>query len=65
MTSEDDGMFKNLNLGALGFKASFYESIELASLGGFEGIDLDVREMMGLLKKKSVAEINALLEEKG
>ena len=58
-------MFKNLNLGALGFEASFHESVELACLGGFEGIDLDVQEMMDLLKWKSSEELNNLLEENG
>jgi len=58
-------MFRNLNLAALGFKASFYETIELACLGGFEGIDLDVQEMTDLLKKQSATEISHLLEEKG
>ena len=58
-------MFKNLNLGALGFKASFYESVELAYLGGFEGIALNIQEMMSLLEKKSAAEMKRVLEEKG
>ncbi len=58
-------MFKNLNLGALGLKASFFTSAELAYLGGFEGIDLNVQEMIDLLERKSEAEINSLLEEKG
>jgi len=58
-------MFKNLNLGALGLKAPFTETIELACLGGFEGIELDVQEMMDLLKEKSAAEINSLLESRG
>jgi len=58
-------MFKNLNLGALGFKASFPVSVELACLGGFEGIDLNVQELMELLKEKSAAQINEILKEKG
>jgi len=65
MTVEMTGMFKNLNLGALGLKAPFLEAIELACLGGFEGIDLNIHEMMDLLRKKSVAEINSILEKKG
>jgi len=58
-------MFKNLNLGALGLKAPFTEAIELACLGEFEGIELDVQEIMNLLKEKSAAEINSLLESRG
>jgi len=58
-------MFKNLNPGALGFKASFSETVELAEVGGFQGIDIDVLEMRELLKTKSVNEIEDLLERKG
>jgi len=58
-------MFKNLNLGALGFKASFFEAVELAKIGDFQGVDIDVREMKELLKTKSVDEIKSLVKDKG
>ena len=58
-------MFKNLNPGALGFKASFSETVELAEVGGFQGIDIDVLEIGDLLKTKSIDEIKDLLERKG
>jgi sugar phosphate isomerase/epimerase len=58
-------MFKNLNLGALGFRASFFETAELAKVGGFEGIDLDINEMTEILKTKSIDEIKNINREKG
>ena len=58
-------MFKNLNIMALGFRASFYETLDLASLGGFEGIDPNVPEIIKLIGEKSVDEIINALDEKG
>jgi len=58
-------MFKNLNITALGFKASFHETLELASLGGFEGVDPNVPEIIKLAEEKSAEEINMALNEKG
>jgi len=58
-------MFKNLNIMALGFKASFYETLDLASLGGFEGVDPNVPEIIKLIGEKSVDEIINALDEKG
>ena len=56
-------MFKNLNLGALGLKASFFEAVELAKVGGFQGLDIDVFEMEGVLKTKSVGEVKNVLKQ--
>jgi sugar phosphate isomerase/epimerase len=57
-------MFKNLNLGALGFKASFPEAIELAKVGGFQGLDIDIFEMEGILKTKSAEDVKNVLKQK-
>lgn len=54
-------MFKNLNPNALGFQASFPEAIDLANLGGFEGIDINILEIRSLIKKSSVMDIKGLL----
>jgi len=35
-------MYRNLNPGAIGVRASLEEALRLAPLGGFEGVDLDV-----------------------
>jgi sugar phosphate isomerase/epimerase len=56
-------MFKNLNLGALGFKASFQETVELAKTGGFQGLDIDIFEMEGLLKTKSASDIRNIIKQ--
>jgi len=58
-------MFRNLNIGALGFKASFFEAAELAKVGGFEGLDLEGFEMKEILKAKSADDIKGFLKEKG
>jgi sugar phosphate isomerase/epimerase len=56
-------MFKNLNLGALGFKASFQETVELAKTGGFHGLDIDIFEMESILKVKSSEDVKNLLKK--
>jgi len=56
-------MFKNLNVGALGVKVTFFEAVELAKVGGFQGLDIDVFEMENVLKTKSAEEIKSLLKK--
>jgi len=58
-------MFKNLNPGALGLKIPFFETVELAKIGGFQGIDLNIFEMKEILKTKSVDKIKSFVEERG
>jgi sugar phosphate isomerase/epimerase len=50
-------MFKNLNVGAIGHKATFEETVKLASEYGFAGVDAD----LGYAKEKGAAEVKALL----
>ncbi|MEM2129341.1 MAG: sugar phosphate isomerase/epimerase family protein [Candidatus Bathyarchaeia archaeon] len=57
-------MFRNLNLGALGFKAPFYEAVELAIKGGFQGMDIDIFEIESILKTKSINDIKDMLKRK-
>ena len=57
-------MFKNLNLGALGLKASFFEAVDLAKIGGFQGLDIDIFEMEGILKTKSAEDVKNVLKQK-
>jgi sugar phosphate isomerase/epimerase len=54
-------VFKNLNLGALGLKASFFETVELAKAGSFQGLDIDISEMEEILKKKEPSDIKSLI----
>ncbi|MBS7615301.1 sugar phosphate isomerase/epimerase [Candidatus Bathyarchaeota archaeon] len=57
-------MFRNLNLGALGFKAPLYEAADLAIKGGFQGIDIDIFEIENLLKMQSADDIKEMLKRK-
>jgi sugar phosphate isomerase/epimerase len=56
-------VFKNLNPGALGFRVPFYETVRLAKIGDFQGIDLDLFGMKGILETKSVDEVTSLVKE--
>ena len=50
-------MFKNLNCGALGHKATFEEHVKLAKEHGFGGVDPD----LGYAREKGVAAVKELL----
>jgi sugar phosphate isomerase/epimerase len=56
-------MDKNLTVGALGVKATFFEAVELAKVGGFQGLDIDVFELENVLKTKSVEDIKSVLKK--
>lgn len=58
-------MFRNLNLGALGFRVPFSEAVELAKVGDFQGVDIDVLEMKEIIKTKSVEEVEGVVKERG
>ena len=50
-------MFKNLNVGAIGHKATFEETVKLASEYGFGGVDVD----LGYAREKGVNAVKDLL----
>jgi sugar phosphate isomerase/epimerase len=54
-------MFKNLNCGALGHKATFEEQVALAKANGFAGVDPD----FGYAREKGVAAVKDLLAKNG
>ena len=58
-------MFRNLNPGALGFRTSFTETVELALQANFQGLDLNPSEMMGILETKSADGIKGFIKERG
>ena len=58
-------MFKNLNTGAIGVKASLTEAINLASAHGFGGIDFSIAELIGLAEKTSVQAAKDLFKKAG
>ena len=53
-------MYKNLNTGAIGIKASLSESLEFAGAYGFEGVDFSINEALDLVKGASVEEVREL-----
>lgn len=53
-------MYSTLNTGALGIKEGFLASIELAKLGGFEGIDVPINEITSSSQVISMLERNDL-----
>ena len=56
-------MYRNLSPGALGIHADLKESVRLAKLGGFEGVDLDPWEVAGLVRERSADYVKDLLGE--
>lgn len=51
-------MFKNLNVHDVGFQATLYEAAKLARAAEFQGVDINIYEVAGLLKKKSLGHVN-------
>jgi sugar phosphate isomerase/epimerase len=58
-------MYKNLNLGAIGVKATLAESIDYARRYGFVGIDFSITEAVALSEKVGVEGVRALFEDAG
>lgn len=58
-------MFKNLNLGAIGVKATLAESIDYARRFGFVGIDFSITEAVALSEKIGIDGVRALFEDAG
>lgn len=56
-------MYKNLNPAALGIQIPFQKTVQVAKVGRFQGIDIDVMEMESLLKSMSAQEVKRLLIE--
>jgi len=56
-------LFKNLNVGALGFRLPFREALEAAKIGGFQGVDLDIDEIEKILDSKSVEDVKRILDQ--
>jgi len=58
-------VFTNLSLGAIGVKASLVEGIKLAKSVGFEGLEVDIREVAKHVEEKGLEEVKRLFEEAG
>lgn len=55
----------NLSPGAIGVRASLSEAIDLAQKTGFQGIDLNIREVAEMVEKTSVEHVTSLFKETG
>lgn len=58
-------MYKNLNLGAIGVKATLAESIDYARRYGFLGIDFSITEALALSEKIGIDAVRSLFEDAG
>lgn len=58
-------MFKNLNLGAIGVKATLAESIDYARRFGFVGIDFSITEAVTLAETMGMDGVRNLFEDAG
>lgn len=58
-------MFKNLNTGAIGVKATLAEQIDFARRHGFTGIDFSISEALALAEAQGVAAVKELFAAAG
>ena len=62
---EGRGMFKCLSPGAIGVKASLEEALVLVRDSGFDGLDVNAREIKARVDERGAAEIVSLFESHG
>jgi len=58
-------LYKNLSLGALGFRLPLQKAVEMAKIGGFQGMEIDIVEIEGILRSKRIRDIKHLVEKNG
>ena len=58
-------MFRNLNAGAIGVRASLSEALEMAQTHGFGGVDFSITEVSDMVKAASVDEVKDLFARNG
>jgi sugar phosphate isomerase/epimerase len=58
-------LFKNLSLGALGFRLPLQKAVEMTRIGGFQGIEINIVEIEEILKSKRIDKVEHLVEENG
>jgi sugar phosphate isomerase/epimerase len=59
----EEPLYKSLSVGALGFRLPLQKAVEMAKIGGFEGIEISVVEMEEILRSKRIDEVRRLAEE--
>lgn len=58
-------MYKNLNTGAIGIRASLSEALEMAHTHGFTGVDFSITEVADMIKAASIDEVKDLFTRTG
>ena len=58
-------MFRSLSPGAIGIRASFTESLELAKAANFQGLDINMSAVAGLVEENSVDYVRGLFDDAG
>ena len=58
-------MFKNLNPGMIGIGASLSEALEMAARYGFDGVDLNMRDVAERVRRTSIEEVRGLFARTG
>ena len=58
-------MYKNLNPGMIGISASLSEALEMAARYGFDGVDLHLPDVAGMVRQTSLGEVQDLFARTG
>lgn len=58
-------MYRNLNVGAIGIRATLPEAIEMAREHGFGGVDFSIAEVSDLVKSRSADEVKNVFTRSG
>ena len=58
-------MFRSLGPGAIGIRASLTEGLELAKAADFQGLDINIGEVAGLVEERSADYVKGLFDDAG
>lgn len=58
-----EGMFRNLSPYAIGIHKPLDENIRLAKIGGFQGVEIDINEVLKLTEEKSIGYVKRLFKD--
>jgi len=58
-------MFRNLSPYAIGIRKPLKDTVKLAKLGYFQGVEVDINEVSALVEKESISHVKTLFEHEG
>ncbi|MEM2448937.1 MAG: sugar phosphate isomerase/epimerase, partial [Candidatus Bathyarchaeia archaeon] len=58
-----EDMFRNLSPYAIGIHKTLNENIKLAKLGSFQGLEIDINEVLKLAEEKSIDYVRRLFRD--